>query len=234
MRAIDPGKLLIFTAVHMEARAIGKAFGMAGVNAAGPVQLPVTGSIVELCPIGIRATHMPRSLSPQAVRCIVMTGLAGALDPSLRCGQVVIDGWPANIPIDSAFHCGTIHTASHAITTVEDKARLYHQTGALAVDMESAIVRQTAHQLGIPFVSIRAIADTATDALDPVVMTLIDDLGRPKPIALTAALLRRPMLVPHLRRLQQMSSLALLALGDALKRLLNGPGPWTIAAANHP
>ncbi|MGE5611175.1 MAG: hypothetical protein ACM359_18135 [Bacillota bacterium] len=228
MRAIDTGKLLIFTAVQMEARAIGKAFGVAGGIATAPVQLPITGSIVELCPIGIRATRMPRHLSPQAVRCIIMTGLAGALDPSLRCGEVVIDGWPTSMPIDRTFRYGAIHTASQAITTVEDKARLHRQTGALAVDMESDIVRHAAHQLGIPFVGIRAIGDTAADPVDPVVMTLIDDLGRPKPVALATTLLRHPMLVAHLRRLQQASALALLALADALKRLLSGPGPWTM------
>ncbi|HEX2971560.1 MAG TPA: hypothetical protein VHP11_04470 [Tepidisphaeraceae bacterium] len=224
MLAIDNRKLLILTAVQIEARAIDQALALSTAH-----PLP-TAPPMQLRPIGVRATHMPPDLSAQTVRCIIMTGLAGALDPALQCGQIVIDGWPTHLPIDPAYRLGAIHTADHIVATIDDKARLYHQTGALAVDMESALVRQVAQQRGIPFLAIRAIGDTAADALDPAVLNFTDDFGRPKPLALASALLRRPMLVPHLRKLQQTSALALHALADALKRILSGPGPWTLTS----
>jgi adenosylhomocysteine nucleosidase len=140
-----------------------------------------------------------------------MAGLAGALDPGLKIGDVVMD---------DATTRGRIYTADHLIATPAEKAALFRQTGALAVDMENAIVRRAAEAAGIPFIGIRAISDTADQAIDPAVLTIADEVGRPKPLAIAMLLIRRPGMAAKLRRLQADSHRALAALGAAVKTLI--------------
>lgn len=138
-----------------------------------------------------------------------MAGFGGALDPGLKIGDVVIDDPP-----------GRIYTSDALISTPEEKAELYARTGAQVVDMENAIVRTFAEHLGIRFVGIRAVSDTASDSLDPAVLTLVDDLGRLKPARLARTLICRPMLIPSLRALGRNAAIAADGLATEVARLV--------------
>jgi adenosylhomocysteine nucleosidase len=161
---------------------------------------------VQLTVIGIRAVRLPQQIE---ARAILMAGFAGALDPLLRIGDIVHDDPP-----------GTIHTSTQIVATPTDKATLYKSTGAKAVDMETAIVRALAQRLGISFVGIRAISDTAADSVDPAVLNFVDETGRLRPAALAKALLQRPSLIPQLNHLRANSAIAARALTDALRAFL--------------
>jgi hypothetical protein len=209
-------KLLIFAAVRIETRAIAKM-----------LQSPRVGwPAVELHTIGIRAMRMPPISNAAGV---IMAGLAGALDPSLRIGDVVLDAeraetWVTHPCHGSAIHRGAIHTADHLIATPAEKAALFASTRALAVDMEQAIVRAAANAAGVPFIGIRAVSDTADQALNPAVLNLVDEFGRPRAAALAIALARKPSLIPDLMTLGAASRLAADRLAEALAQWLDADG----------
>lgn len=83
---------------------------------------------------------------------LILAGFAGALDPALKRGEVVINRGD-----------GKIHTANEVIATAEDKARLLRETGAPLVDMESAHIAAVAEKHNVPLVVIRAVSDLATE-----------------------------------------------------------------------
>lgn len=85
---------------------------------------------------------------------LILAGFAGALDPNLKRGEVIINRGEGNI-----------HTANDVIATAEDKARLLRETGAPLVDMESAHVAAVAEKHNLPLTVIRAVSDLASEAV---------------------------------------------------------------------
>jgi adenosylhomocysteine nucleosidase len=209
-------RIIILTAVEIEAKAVARALGLVCPRPNKPSKADRTGHILELHLIGIGASHSQLLLRKDNAAIIMMAGLAGGLDPSLRVGDVVIDDCPTGLLPDVAHRRGGIHTAEHLVATTTEKAALFAQTGALAVDMETRIIRALAQQEGIPFVAVRAISDAFDEALDPTILKLVDRFGRPRPAAIAATLLRRPALIAPLRRLGASSHLAAKNLGAAL------------------
>jgi adenosylhomocysteine nucleosidase len=143
-----------------------------------------------------------------------MAGLAGALDPSLAIGDLIIDDWPEGMPMPASAKRGAIHTARGIAATPAQKADLFAQTRAAAVDMESATVRQWALRHGAAFGAVRAISDRADQALDPIFLTFIDPWGRPKLRRILSSLVSRPKRLPALLRLGSDSKNAAGRLGD--------------------
>ncbi len=166
---------------------------------------------------GIRAGHLPDVGRLANVSLIILCGVAGALDPSLHIGDCILDDPQNRIPSSSLYRRGRIHTASEIIASPVAKAQLFAETGALAVDMEQAIVRKFAERFNIPVIGLRAISDTADQMLDPAVVNLVDDLGRPRAMKIATTLLRRPGLVPYLNRLNANTKFALKNLAIAVR-----------------
>jgi adenosylhomocysteine nucleosidase len=175
---------------------------------------------IELHLIGIRARHLPESGISGGCAVVIMAGVAGALDPALQVGDVVIDDLPPGWNAPAGARRGAIVTQDGILATPSDKADLFGRTGALAVDMETACVRQWARGRGVPFVAVRSISDRADQTLDPAVLRLVDSFGNPRPAALAKALLARPSLVPHLWRLGADSKRAAARLGAIVKELV--------------
>lgn len=176
---------------------------------------------VEIHTIGIRAARIPSGLLSKGTTAILMAGLAGALDPSLKVGDVIVDDCANLLPATIPFRRGTIHTANQIVATPAQKAELFARTGAAAVDMESDAARQYAQASGVPLIAVRAISDTADETLDPAVIGLVDELGRVKPAMLTATLLRRPGLIPYLNRLGKNSRFAANQLGLTVRAIVD-------------
>jgi adenosylhomocysteine nucleosidase len=130
-------------------------------------------------------------------KLLISSGFAGALSPDLRVGSVVFDARDtAHSGLDELVaECvaGKIHTAERAIESPADKAALARETGALAVDMETASIASVCAETGIPVVGIRGVSDAATDPL-PVPMPHWFDLERqrPRPVGLVCYLAKNP------------------------------------------
>jgi adenosylhomocysteine nucleosidase len=147
-----------------------------------------------------RAARAALQLVRAGARALLCWGVGGALDPSLRCGDVVLasevicdsplvlqlaalrptvlplnarlrtsDRWRAQLEAQllrrGAVTQGTILTRTELACEAMLKARLFRETGAVAVDMESAAVGVVASLHGLPFMVLRVIADTAADSL---------------------------------------------------------------------
>jgi hypothetical protein len=194
----DKPRTIILTALRAEARAIGEILG------------------IEVHVIGFGAAHMPETPSGSHV---IVAGLGGALDPTLTVGDLVLDTPVPGLPTDLPWHVGGIHTARHLVATPAEKASLFQKTGAKAVDMEQEIVRSAVPR-DVEVIGVRAISDPAGMAIDPAVLRFIDNIGRPRPLALASTLLRRPGLVPHLLELRANSAVALRNLGLGVRALL--------------
>jgi len=185
--------LLILTALISEAQPIAKALAL-------PRRTPThwADARIHLHAVGIRAGHFAPALVPPAVCGIILAGLAGALDPTLAAGAVILDSASAPMPAKPPCRVGSIYCSQELLTTPQAKAALAAQTGALAVEMEAGAIRAFAATRGLPFMHIRAISDTAAEPLNPAVLTLVDDRGRVQPWALAGTLLRNPLLIPTL------------------------------------
>ena len=193
------------------------AWGLAPPRPGKPVRSDRQAPSVEICLVGIGAKLMPEPPGDGLVCGLIMAGLAGALDPVLRVGDVVIDDCPTAALPAVAYRRGKICASPTLLSTPADKQAMFDRTRALAVDMESAAARQLAADWSVPFVSIRAISDAADESLDPAVLKLVDSFGRPRPLCIAATLVQRPSLIPHLRRLGAASSLAADHLAKAVR-----------------
>jgi adenosylhomocysteine nucleosidase len=102
---------------------------------------------------------------------LVSFGVAGALSPDLpvgtvidatrvvdESGSVLWEGAPLGV---ASARTGTILGASRIVDDASERARLHEQTGADAVDMESATLARTGRLAGC----VRAISDTPTSRL---------------------------------------------------------------------
>ena len=116
------------------------------------------------------AAHRPRRL--------IAAGFAGALDPTLRVGDIVEDG---------------LVTRDAAAETPEAKAELVRETCARAVDMETSAIAAVCAEAGVPMQIVRAISDTAHAPL-PIPFSVSYDLAtqKPRPLAVIRYVLDHP------------------------------------------
>ncbi|HEY7120161.1 MAG TPA: hypothetical protein VH475_26470 [Tepidisphaeraceae bacterium] len=212
-------RYFVLTALRREARAIARAFGARTPRGNTPVELPGCRVRTELYVVGMGAIRIP-DLSGQAVAGIIMAGLAGALDPSLKVGDVLMDQsstWRAS---RLNYKRVWFHGADHIVRTAEEKSQLFGQTGSALVEMENAAVKRAAKSFNLPFLGLRAISDTAAESLNPAALELIDPYGSLRVGSLIKATLRSPKLVQELRRLARSSAVALDALATTVREVL--------------
>lgn len=177
-----------------------------------------------------------------AAECLVSFGIAGALAPHLRAGDIVLSTevidddrrWLsserlrpqiAGLARELAAAEGPVLGARLVVATKADKRRAWQDTGALAVDLESVVVARAAAALGIPFVVLRAIADPASRALPPAALLPLTESGRPDVGQILASVMRRPQQLPTLFGVAREARQALAALvgpARALHRTLAG------------
>ncbi|MEO7690199.1 MAG: phosphorylase [Sphingomonas sp.] len=105
---------------------------------------------------------------------IMSSGIAGALDPALRCGDVVIDGHPGLVAkLQAAMpyaRRGIVAGSDTIAATVTQKRAIAASTGAIAVDMETHIASRVAARKRLPFVAVRVISDDAASDLPPAAL----------------------------------------------------------------
>lgn len=168
-------------------------------------------------------------------RMVISAGFAGALEEGLGVGGVILatevaDGsgqrwpatWPGQLPSSFPVHQGCLLTAPQLVGTREEKRALRQRYGALAVDMESAMVAQLCRQQQVPFACLRSISDDAHTSLSPRLASLLSG-GRVSPWKLAANVMRSPGLLWELRRLARHTRQAGEQLALALEALLS-PG----------
>jgi adenosylhomocysteine nucleosidase len=189
------------------------------------------GTLLNVSGIGeAAATRAAMLLVDQGADALVSFGLAGGLDPALTPGKIFL---PAEVFVAEAGGLATssawrdrvafalvelrpvaggrLLTSANAITAIGVKETMFRETGALAVDMESAAVARIAASRQLPFIAARVIVDTAADALPTSVMAASSS-GELRIWRLLASLAKAPAEVVDIIRLARRFRAAQLAL----------------------
>ncbi len=226
----------VVCALAAEARLLGPA-----TRRAEPIGSLADGTLVAVSGMGIAAAARgARTLIEAGAGALVSWGMAGGLDPTLVPGTIFLPS-----EIGSLGHSlvstaspwrdrlggaltgqrairgsivvrGKLLTSPKAVGSLADKAALFRETGALAVDMESLAVAEIALAHRLPFIAVRVIVDGAADALPRAVAAAADEEGHLHMWRLMGALARAPSdlgpLIKLARRYQAASrSLAAIA-----------------------
>jgi adenosylhomocysteine nucleosidase len=163
---------------------------------------------------------------------LISFGIAGGLAPGLAPGTImlpatVIAGDGIRHPVDATWRArlrervaaadGDILGGNAIVTAHAAKAALYAQSGAIAVDLESATVAAAASRAGLPFIVLRAIADPAERGLPPAARLRLKPDGRPDLRAVFHSVLMQPAQIPALIGLARDTRRALRALARAVE-----------------
>lgn len=185
-----------------------------------------------------RARQAAQQLLAKGAEVLVSFGVAGGLDPALRPGALLLPERVGGnsglaVTVDATWRRylvdrltrgdrlaqsgleaagGVLVSTPGMVATPADKRRLRHDSGAVAVDMESHAVALVAAAAGVPFVALRAVADPAERSLPAALLDAIAADGRPRVGRLVARLSRRPWQVPAVFRLRRDLRAALATL----------------------
>jgi adenosylhomocysteine nucleosidase len=182
---------------------------------------------VSILITGIGRDNSRRSLltllAQSTPRRVLTCGFAGGLDPALKIGDVIFE------PQDVSSHEKRLHAgarpgkffcADRIASTAAEKKKLRDETGADAVEMESAEIHAICRERGIPCVTVRVISDTAHDdmPLDFNQLSKPDmslDFGK-----LAWAIAKSPGKIGALMKLQKETAFAAERLAQALAAII--------------
>ncbi len=175
---------------------------------------------------------------------VIGTGVVGALSAGLSPGDIVLaerimlspEGEGAvqepaiAIAADTLRHCehalkragldfarGGLLTSRRVLANAHAKLRAKEQTGAIAVDMESAALASEAMRRGIKFAVVRTVMDALEDEVFGA--ELADGQGRVRPLAAAGYLARNPAAITQLPRMMRNLSRATRSLADAIEAI---------------
>ena len=174
---------------------------------------------------------LERALAARRPGLILSSGLAGALDPNLVVGDVVLDSEPGLLAMLAKAlpdaRSGRILGRDVPIASISHKSALHAATEALAVDMETHIAARVAARHHIPFAAVRVISDSAGQALPPAALVGMRPDGGIAIGAVLRALALDPGQLPALLRTARDAGRGLSALArvhHALRRAGIGAG----------
>jgi adenosylhomocysteine nucleosidase len=162
---------------------------------------------------------------------LVSFGLAGGLNPALAPGAVLV---PESVIDDGeVYRCDSaliawlggasgksIMSAKLVAETQADKAALFKETRAEAIDLESGAVARVAAGAKIPFAVLRAIADPASRNLPPAALIALNGAGEIGFLSVLASVFKEPSQIPALITLGQDAAKARRALMTKLQAVM--------------
>src|SRR4051812_9147126 len=161
------------------------------------------------------------------IRGVISIGLAGALSPLLKVGDVIIadriltgvekwdcdNGWRVRLGSRLPFALqGPLFGSDVIIEKPQTKSGLHDTTCALAVDMESQVAARFAHQRNLPLAGLRVISDDASHVLPPAALVAMKPDGGIALGRVLASLLMKPTQIPALVRTARTSNKAFAEL----------------------
>ncbi len=184
---------------------------------------------VSILIVGIGRANAEKSvrkfLATNSPERVLTCGFAGGLNPDLKLGDVVFEvSEPSTFNLQLST-CGakpaTFFCADRIATTVAEKKKLHAETGADAVEMESAAIHAVCAEKKIPCATVRVISDTAHEdlPLDFNALTKPDknlDFGK-----LFFAIVKSPGKIGALLQLQKKTKFAAQQLAEALEKLVS-------------
>jgi nucleoside phosphorylase len=180
--------------------------------------------------VGIGRQNAERSvreyLGHHSPGVVLTCGFAGGLNPDLKVGDVVFEIGDRSLKMGnqllaSGARPATFFCADRIATTVGEKKKLRDETGADAVEMESAAIHAACRERGIPCHTVRVISDAANEDLPLDFNTLAKpdkslDFGR-----LALAIARSPGKIGALMELQKRTRFAAGRLAAVLEQVIS-------------
>ena len=180
---------------------------------------------------------------------ILVTGVAGGLDPALKPGALVLatriqqrrargGRRGSAIPATPRFRdwlrdslrtaglepvSGEVLSRDAILRSAAEKAEAHEQSRAIAVQIEDYVWAQQATEAGLPFASLRAVLDPATSTLPREILDW--NPAGPSAATIAAAIARRPPLALALVRLGRQRRAAVRAIDRALEAIVQAGGP---------
>lgn len=173
---------LIVVALPIELRGVASALG---TDARGDAARATVGDarwIARMIGVGGGAEHV---IAGERPRLVIGCGFAGALDPALRAGDLVLATSVCDESGDRVMaHDGALRAARHALTAFQpiaegeilcatkiigsaDDKRALARPGRCAVDLESWAVARAAERAGVPWLVLRVVVDPLDVELPP-------------------------------------------------------------------
>ena len=183
------------------------------------------GHDIRLCLSGmipaVAKERVERFLDVTKPDLMISSGLAGALQPHIVVGDVIVQSHDSSLAQlaaqalkeeDLPFHVGPLVTVAQPVLTPAARKELAKKTNAIGVDMESQTIAALCKPRGIAALALKAVSDGMDDDLSPILGGF--DIIRIPRIALRV--LARPATWPLAVRLAQHSHLAADHLGHAV------------------
>ncbi len=156
------------------------------------------GVLLSVSGIGpVRAAMASRALVEKGATALLSWGSAGGLKPDLSPGSLLLPKTVLAFDrflyyVDTPWHqrlCERLNgnvdirteplvESARVVRTPAEKVALFRETGAVGVDMESASVAAVAQEARVPFMAVRAVADSADVTIPEMVLNAVDEFGR--------------------------------------------------------
>ena len=160
---------------------------------------------------------------------VISAGYAGGLRPDWPAGTLVLaenyttPEWLAEAcgALAERVTIGRLVSVEAPVESPADKARLRAETGADAVDMETAVLAGLCAERGIPFLSLRVISDSATEELAVPFSVCFDaETERPRISALLGYLLTHPQKILRFAAFVRETAVARKRLALAVQKVI--------------
>ncbi|HEY3066554.1 MAG TPA: hypothetical protein VGL09_12225 [Methylomirabilota bacterium] len=221
-------RVVVCAAIELEARGLARRLGLAPVP--GRAWPHFRAGVLEVVAVGLGASHLAARVdgSPSLV---ISAGTCGALAPHLAEGDVVV---PARVreragaergtaPLAARAAAGVLLSVAEPVTTAALKARLWLETGAVAVDMESAAILSWAAERGTPAAVVRGVADTAEAGIPEDLASVVGADGGIRTARALRVALARPRALPDALALRHATNAALDGVAAVLAAVARRP-----------
>jgi nucleoside phosphorylase len=208
---------------------------------------------LRVAPVGLGAALLPSRwdllVSGFVSPLVISAGSCGALAPGLEAGDVVIpesvlDPGGRRLNVTPGAHAtavrlanaewseggkarertGLLLTSVEVVATPEAKASLREESGALAVDMESALIVAWASSHGCPSLVVRAVSDTASQEIPASLIGLVTREGRLRSGRAIVRALSRPRAIPSAFALRRGTAIGLKRIARLVTALTSSLG----------
>jgi nucleoside phosphorylase len=231
MTSAEPERrVLILAPMRMELRPVVRALrahravvGDTTVHQARVGRAEVSAALIGMGPAEA-ARRTAKLLDALPVDLVLVSGIAGGLDPEMSIGDIVVpdtvvDGSSGrrfhSSPLSNVVSSGTIST-SHELILDDERLADLSANGVVALDMETAAVAEVCAARGCAWSAFRSISDRPSDGLlDDAVFGMLKPDGGANPWAVARFVVTRPWRIPHLVRLGRDSSLAARRAAEA-------------------
>jgi adenosylhomocysteine nucleosidase len=219
-------RILVLTALDVEARGLARHLGLDPIPARSwPCY---AGGSLEIAAVGLGARALTeRQEAWPTPGVVISAGACGALAPELAVGELVTpetvlgaDGRRhATAVLTGLPRRGMLLTTERVVGDSAAKARLWLETGALAVDMESAAILDWAAARGVRGAVLRGVSDAADRGVPADLARVVGEDGRVHPMRAVTAVLARPAALADAMALRSGTAAALKTVAVALGKL---------------